>query len=73
MQKHGYQSLDDFRSLLVDEVKTADAVTLYGGYARIKEPNLSGPCKVACPQDVYKRQTPHWLGCPASAAPPLVS
>lgn len=52
MQQHGYASLDDFRSLLVDEVKTATEVTLYGGYAHIKEPNLSGPCKVACPHNV---------------------
>ncbi len=52
MQKHNYTSLDDFRSILVDEVKTANDVTLYAGYARIKEPNLSAPCKSACPHHV---------------------
>ena len=52
MQKHGYQSLDDFRSILVDEIKTATDVTLYAGYAKIKEPNLSAPCKAACPHHV---------------------
>ncbi len=52
MEKHGYKSLDDFRSCLVDEVKTANDVTLYAGYARIKEPNLSAPCKSACPHHV---------------------
>ena len=52
MEKHGYKSLDDFRSVLVDEVKTANDVTLYAGYARIKEPNLSAPCKSACPHHV---------------------
>ena len=52
MQQHGYASLDDFRSLLVDEVKTATDVTLYAGYAHIKEPNLSAPCKSSCPHHV---------------------
>ena len=52
MEKHGYKSLDDFRSILVDEVKTATDVTLYAGYAKIKEPNLSAPCKAACPHHV---------------------
>ena len=52
MQQHDYKSLDDFRSILVDEVKTATDVTLYAGYARIKEPNLSAPCKASCPHHV---------------------
>jgi len=52
MQNHGYQSLDDFRSLLVDQVKTANEVTLYAGHARIKDPDLSAPCKSACPHHV---------------------
>lgn len=52
MQKHGYESLDDFRSILVDEVKTATDVTLYAGYAKIKDPNLSAPCKSSCPHHV---------------------
>lgn len=52
MEKNGYKTTDDFRSILVDEVKTANDVTLYAGYARIKEPNLSAPCKSACPHHV---------------------
>lgn len=52
MQQHGYSSPDDFRSILVDEVKTATDVTLYAGYAHIKEPNLSAPCKSSCPHHV---------------------
>ena len=52
MQAHNYKSLDDFRSILVDEVKTATDVTLYAGYAKIKEPNLSAPCKSSCPHHV---------------------
>ncbi len=52
MDRHGYESLDDYRSILVDEVKTANDVTLYAGYAKIKEPNLSAPCKVSCPHHV---------------------
>ena len=52
MQKHGYTSLDDFRSGIVDQVKTANEVTLYAGYAKVKDPNLSAPCKSACPHHV---------------------
>ena len=52
MERHGYKTVDDFRSKLVDEVKTATDVTLYAGYTRIKEPNLSAPCKSACPHHV---------------------
>ena len=52
MEEHGYKTLDDFRSMLVDEVKTATDVTLYAGYAHIKEPNLSAPCKSSCPHHV---------------------
>ena len=52
MEEHGYATLDDFRSMLVDELKTATDVTLYAGYAHIKEPNLSAPCKSSCPHHV---------------------
>lgn len=52
MKQHGYKTLDDFRSLLVDQVKTANEVTLYAGYAKVKDPNLSAPCKSACPHHV---------------------
>lgn len=52
MDRHGYETLDDFRGLVVSQVKTASDITLYGGYAKIKEPNLSAPCKAACPHHV---------------------
>ncbi len=49
MDKHGYKDLSDFMGIIVPEVKTAADVTLYDGYAKVKEPNLSAPCKAACP------------------------
>lgn len=52
MDKKGYKSLDDFRGIVVPQVKTASEVTLYGGYAKITQPNLSAPCKAACPHHV---------------------
>ncbi|MBR5236327.1 MAG: FAD-dependent oxidoreductase [Clostridia bacterium] len=52
MDEHGYTDLSQFRGIIVPQVKTATEVTLYGGYARIKEPNLAGPCKDACPHHV---------------------
>lgn len=52
MDEHGYKILDDFRSIVVPEVKTATEVTLHTGYAKITKPNLSAPCKVACPHHV---------------------
>ncbi len=52
MDRHGYESLDDFCGKLVPAVKTAPELTIYDGYARIMQPNLSGPCKAACPLHV---------------------
>jgi len=52
MDEHGYESTREFRDAIVSEVKTAPELTLYGGYARIKDPNLSAPCKDACPHHV---------------------
>lgn len=52
MKEYGYARLSDFRSKVVEEVKTATDVTLSKGYAKIKEPNLSAPCKAACPLNV---------------------
>ncbi len=52
MEDNGYATLNDFCSKIVPEVKTATEVTLHGGYAKIKKPNLSAPCKVACPHHV---------------------
>lgn len=52
MDEHGYKNVTEMRDLIVPEVKTAPELTLYKGFAKIKEPKLSGPCKVACPMHV---------------------
>ena len=52
MQEHGYSDLSEMRGLVVPEVRTANDVTIFAGYARVKEPNLSAPCKSACPHHV---------------------
>jgi Pyruvate/2-oxoacid:ferredoxin oxidoreductase delta subunit len=51
MEKHGYKDFSEFRGMIVPQVKTAQEVTLYDGYAQVKEPNLSAPCKVVCPNN----------------------
>ena len=52
MQEHGYSDLSQMCGLVVPEVKTASDVTIFAGYAKVKEPNLSAPCKSACPHHV---------------------
>lgn len=52
MQQHGYSDLSQMRGLVVPEVRTANDVTIFAGYAKVKEPNLSAPCKSACPHHV---------------------
>ena len=52
MQEHGYTDLAQMRGLVVPEVRTATDVTIFAGYAKVKEPNLSAPCKSACPHHV---------------------
>lgn len=52
MAGHGYTSLDQMRDLIVPQVKTATELTLYDGYAHIMKPNMSAPCKSACPHHV---------------------
>jgi NADPH-dependent glutamate synthase beta subunit-like oxidoreductase/dihydroorotate dehydrogenase len=52
MDKHGYTDLSQIRGIIVPQVKTATEVTLFGGYAKIIEPNLSAPCKDSCPHHV---------------------
>lgn len=52
MKEHGYTDVRQMCGLIVPQVRTAEDVTLYGGYAKIKEPNLSAPCKSACPHHV---------------------
>ncbi len=52
MDAHHYNSLQEFRDAIVSKVKTAPELTLYGGYAKIKDPHLAAPCKDACPHHV---------------------
>ncbi len=52
MDEHGYKTTSEFRDAIVSEVKTAPELTLYGGYAHIKDPYLAAPCKDACPHHV---------------------
>jgi NADPH-dependent glutamate synthase beta subunit-like oxidoreductase/dihydroorotate dehydrogenase len=52
MDRMSYGRWGDMRGLLVSEVKSAPALTLYPGYARCKDQYLSGPCKAACPDQV---------------------
>ncbi len=52
MDEHGYKTTREMRDLIVPAVKTASELTLYDGYAKIKEPNLAAPCKAACPHNV---------------------
>ncbi|NLW72744.1 MAG: FAD-dependent oxidoreductase [Chloroflexi bacterium] len=65
MDEHGFETLDDYRSTIVPEVKSSAEVTIYDGYAQIINPQLAAPCKIACPlhvpaqayvQKVAKRQ-----------------
>ncbi len=61
MSENGYNSLQDMRDIIVPEVKSAPELTLYDGYAKIINPDLAAPCKVACPNSVpaqaYVRKT----------------
>ena len=52
MEKHGYASISDMKGALAPLVRTANEITLRDGYARIKNPGLSAPCKAACPENV---------------------
>ncbi|MEA4911044.1 MAG: FAD-dependent oxidoreductase [Oscillospiraceae bacterium] len=52
MDKHGYKAPQEFVGRIVPEVKTAPEVTLYKGYAHIKDQPLYAPCKSACPLHV---------------------
>ncbi len=52
MHNNGYKNVGEMRDKIVPLVKSAPELTLYEGYARIKEPNLAAPCKAACPHHV---------------------
>ncbi len=52
LDKMGFESWEAMRDLLVNEVQSADTLTLYPGYAQIKDTGLAAPCKFACPNQV---------------------
>ena len=52
LDRMGFESWQAMRDLLVNEVTSSERLTLYPGYARIKDPRLSAPCKFACPNQV---------------------
>ncbi|MHC4394621.1 MAG: FAD-dependent oxidoreductase [Planctomycetota bacterium] len=52
MKKKGYKSPSGMRDILVPAITAAPDLTIYAGNARIKEPNLAGPCTYACPNSV---------------------
>ncbi len=52
LDKMGFESWEAMRDLLVNEVQSAETLTLYPGHARIKDTGLAAPCKFACPNQV---------------------
>jgi len=52
MERMGFESWHAMRDLLVNEVTSSERLTVYPGHARIKDPQLSAPCKFACPGQV---------------------
>ncbi|MFC1614853.1 FAD-dependent oxidoreductase, partial [Gemmatimonadota bacterium] len=52
VEEKGYQSPLEMRDKVVHAVKAAPELTLYEGYARQKDQNLSAPCDYACPHNV---------------------
>jgi len=48
----GYTSFDDFRGSIVNDLRSAQTVTLSKGHAQVKDRTLSAPCVVACPNYV---------------------
>ena len=52
LEKMGYSSLDEIRGMMVENIKSAEELTIHKGYAKIKDTSLSAPCVVACPNFV---------------------
>ena len=52
MDERGIRELIEIRDRIVPEVKTALELTIYNGYAKVKEPKLAAPCVSACPMHV---------------------
>jgi CO dehydrogenase/acetyl-CoA synthase alpha subunit len=49
---HGFSSLGEVRDSVVSSIKTAPELTIYDGFAVIREPNLTAPCSVVCPSGI---------------------
>lgn len=49
LKEHGIASARALRDRIVDKVTTAPELTLYEGYARLKDKYLVAPCDDACP------------------------
>jgi NADPH-dependent glutamate synthase beta subunit-like oxidoreductase/dihydroorotate dehydrogenase len=52
LDKMGYADWGAMRDLLVDQITSSEDLTLYPGHGRVKNPQLSAPCKSACPNQV---------------------
>jgi len=52
LTEHGHRSLHDVRDVLTPQFHSAPELTIYRGYAKMKDSSLSAPCKVACPAGV---------------------
>lgn len=52
LDQMNFDRWEDMRDLLVNEVTSAERLTLYPGHARIKDTGLAAPCKFACPNQV---------------------
>ena len=52
LDRMGYPDWESLRDLLVEEITSADRLTLYPGHAAIKQTQLAAPCKAACPDQV---------------------
>jgi len=52
MKEHNYRLPGEMRDIVVHSVKSAPELTLWEGYARKKDQNLSAPCDYTCPHHV---------------------
>ena len=52
LDQMGYRSLRDVRDILIESITPSSDLTIYKGYARIKDENLSAPCMYNCPAHV---------------------
>jgi len=52
LKDQGHRSLREVRDAVVESITSAPDLTLYDGYAQIRDPGLSAPCVYACPAHV---------------------